>query len=303
MQSPMNLLFITSNRLGDAVLSTGLLAAALERFNPTAVTVACGPIPAPLFAGVPNIARIIPLKKEKNRNHWLQFWLYAVTKRWDVMIDVRNSFTSYVLPARRAYRFYYGDRTKHKAVQLAGILGLKETPPSTIWLTDKARGQAAAWLPDGPPILALCPTANWAGKIWPAENFIALAHRLSFKRVAIFGAVGEEAQAAPIIKALAPDFDVIDLVGRTDPLQAAACLACTSLCVANDSGLMHIAAAMGTPTIGLFGPSNDVEYSPWGARTAFIRAMPYDATSPDPQALMRAIRVEDVIARLKELLG
>ena len=67
------------------------------------------------------------------------------------------------------------------------------------------------------------------------------------------------------------DSEVLDLVGRIDPLEAAACLARCRLFVGNDSGLMHVAAAVGTPTVGLFGPSPVDHYRPWGRWTAVAR--------------------------------
>ncbi len=60
----------------------------------------------------------------------------------------------------------------------------------------------------------------------------------------------------------------LDLVGRTDLLTAAAALRRTELFIGNDTGLMHIAAAAGVPTVGLFGPSPAARFAPWGPRTA-----------------------------------
>ncbi|HZU90650.1 MAG TPA: glycosyltransferase family 9 protein, partial [Stellaceae bacterium] len=63
---------------------------------------------------------------------------------------------------------------------------------------------------------------------------------------------------------------VVDLVGRTDLPVAAAVLQRTRLFVGNDTGLMHLAAACGTPTLGLFGPSPVGRYAPWGPHAAAV---------------------------------
>lgn len=303
--SPKKLLFITSNRLGDAVISTGLLEQAIVRFKPTEVTIACGPIPAPLFTAVPNLKRIIILDKKEGGLHWLKLWREVFPHIWDVVIDLRNSAVSYLIFSKKTFRFTQGCETEHKSHQLAKVMGLLDNVPyNKIWLSEAANQQAQNILHDGEPILALCPTANWQPKTWPAERFIDVAMRSPFQRIAIFGAEHEREQAMPIITALQQKFDVIDLVGKTNPLEAAACLARCQLCIANDSGLMHIAAAMGTPTLGLFGPSNDVEYSPHGPRTAFVRGAPFYGLehTVNPFGLMQAISVDMVVKAVKRLI-
>ena len=59
----MNILFITSNRLGDTVLSTGLLGYLIASHADARITIVCGPVPAPLFAATPNVVRVISLAK------------------------------------------------------------------------------------------------------------------------------------------------------------------------------------------------------------------------------------------------
>jgi ADP-heptose:LPS heptosyltransferase len=68
-----------------------------------------------------------------------------------------------------------------------------------------------------------------------------------------------------------PTSRIIDLIGRTDLLTAAAVLRRSALFIGNDTGLMHIAAASGAPTLGLFGPSPLDQYAPWGDCTATVR--------------------------------
>ena len=81
----------------------------------------------------------------------------------------------------------------------------------------------------------------------------------------------ERAQAEPVLAAL-PANRRIDLVGRLDlPSVAAALRRCTFF-VGNDTGLMHIAAASGTPTLGLFGPSPAEQYAPGGRLAAHVRS-------------------------------
>jgi ADP-heptose:LPS heptosyltransferase len=145
-------------------------------------------------------------------------------------------------------------------------------------------------IPADGPVLAVGPTANWGGKQWPAERFAEIIARLTADgaileraRAAVFGAADERPAAAPVIESLPPERR-IDLVGEVDLLTAAACLERCALYIGNDSGLMHLAAAAGTPTLGLFGPSKETLYAPWGAHTAVARtALSFDeiVSAPD----------------------
>ena len=266
----MRILFVTSNRLGDAVLSTGLLDHLIRTHPDARITVACGPVAEGVFARMPNRERTIVLDKLPYRLHWLPLWAGAVGTLWDLVVDIRGSTIAWMVPTRR--RAVMRRRPGHKIAQLAAVLGLDPPPLPVAWTAPEDRARAAALLPAGRPVIGLGPTANWLPKIWPAERFAALFHALSSGQLpgaipAVFAGPGEaeRAMAAPLLAALP---GAIDLVGRLSVPEAAACLARCALFVGNDSGLMHLAASSGTPTLGLFGPTPVQEYAPAGPRAA-----------------------------------
>jgi hypothetical protein len=86
----------------------------------------------------------------------------------------------------------------------------------------------------------------------------------------MLGAVGDRATAEAVRRGIARG-RLIDTVGRIDLLTAYACLKRVRLFIGNDSGLMHLAAAAGAPTLGLFGPSDDRLYAPWGENARTLR--------------------------------
>ncbi len=132
-------------------------------------------------------------------------------------------------------------------------------------------------------MVALGPTANWSGKVWPAERFVALfrelEHSLPGAVPVVFAGPGEaeRAMAAPVLEALP---QAIDLRGRLSLPEVSACLMRSALFIGNDSGLMHLAAAAGTPTLGLFGPSRADEYAPVGRCTAHVAAPGEPGSAP-----------------------
>ena len=292
----MRILFITSNRIGDAVLSTGLLDHLIRAYPQARFTVATGPVAEGVFTRMPGLERLITMEKRPYGRHWLPLWAWAVRHRWDLVVDIRASALSYIVATKR--RAVMRKVPGHKTAQLAAILGLAPPPLPTAWTSPDDRALAAALLPPGPPIVALGPTANWTGKIWPPDRFAALFRALAAgplpgARAAILAGPGEmeRALAAPLLAALP---DAIDLSGRLTLPEASACLARCALFVGNDSGLMHLAAASGTPTLGLFGPTPAAEYAPAGRRTAVALA-----NSPD----MADLSVEDAFAAATGLIA
>lgn len=273
----MNVLYITHNRIGDAVLSSGLLAHVVARFDNAKVTVVCGPAVAPLFAATPRVARVIALRKQPYHRHWMALWRDCIGTRWDLIIDLRGTVVTWLLRADERRTLSKAPESVHRVVHAASALGLDPAPTPTLWADAAAVAEAEDLMPADRPILALGPTANWGGKQWPAERFVALAERLTAPgailgdaRIAVFGAAAERAAAAALLRAV-PEGRLIDLVGRVDLLTVYACLRRAALYIGNDSGLMHMAAAAGAPTLGLFGPSREELYGPWGRHTAAVR--------------------------------
>ncbi|PHS79732.1 MAG: glycosyl transferase [Rhodospirillaceae bacterium] len=277
------ILFITSNRLGDAVLSTGVLARMIEEYPGAKVTIVCGPVPAGLFTGVPGLESVVVLEKKKYSLHWWKMWRYSILKFWDVIVDLRNAPLSYALFAKR--QIHLGRAGKldiHRVAAMASMIKAQTepqaNPPSPkLWTLPEHKLDAENLIEGDGPVLAIGPTANWSGKMWPAERFAELALRLTAPdgilpgaRILVIAHSSESHLAAPILQALPTD-RTINLVGDTPLLSVYACLERADFYVGNDSGLMHMAAAAGTPTIGLFGPSREKHYAPWGPKGRAVR--------------------------------
>lgn len=273
----MNILFITATRLGDAVLSTGALDHLLHKHPNAEVTVICGTLVSSLFEGFPQVVRILPPQKEKYGVHWLRLWRETRSTEWDIIVDLRNSILSRTLKAQERYIWRKPDDRKHKVEQIGAVMGLSPLPSPTLLFNQKILFEAEKIIPDGKPVLAIAPTANWQGKTWPVENFIALIKKITDGQsgflpnasVAIFAAPGEEKIAYQVLNALPKDRQV-DVIAKTSPALAAAAIARCAFYVGNDSGLTHCAAAVKTPTLGLFGPSWPHLYRPWGDHCAYV---------------------------------
>ena len=267
----MHILFITSTRLGDAVLSTGVLDELLRRYPQADFTIACGPVAAGLFAHMPRRVRTVEMVKRPHNRHWLELW--------------------------RACR---GRRPGRRGAHIGSLLGLDPPPLPVAWTSAAERAQARHMLAAGTRWIALGPTANWDGKIWPAERFVAVFAALraadpALRAVVLYGpGPAERARAAPVLAALP---DALDTGGGLSVSQVAAILARCTLFIGNDSGLMHLAGACGIPTLGLFGRSRAAEYAPSGP---WARAVV--APGPEGHAAMEGLGVDEVTRAARELV-
>jgi len=314
-ECPSSILFITANRIGDVVLSTGLLHWLAARYPACKITVVCGPVAQDLFRAMPNLERLIVMRKQKRHGHWIDLWKTCFPTKWDLIVDLRNSVVSRLLRAKkRAFRPAHATG-KHKVEDNAWALRLAPPPAPTLWLDSIAESTSKARVPEGEPILALGPAANWPAKQWPVERFAELAERLTAPdgplpnaRILLAAAPHEREQLNLLYERIPPQRR-IDTMGL-DLLSVAACLKRCALFIGNDSGLMHIASAMETPTLGLFGPGFEAIYGPWGEKSGVVRTpestaellarLPYPgAFAPN---LMGGLEVETVYQAATDLL-
>ena len=314
VSAPPRILFITGNRLGDAVLSTGILDHVVALRPDARITVACGSLPASLFADWPGLEKIVPIVKTRRRRlgHWLKLWRELAGQRWSDVIDVRSAFFAWTMRADHRWICRAEKRHEHRVEELARQLGIAPPPCPRLHVSPERAARAARIAGDR-PLLAVGPTANWGGKRWPAERFAEAASRLVSPagilpgaRLMVLGAAHERQDSLPVLQATE---DPLDLVGDTDLLDVFALLQRASFYFGNDSGLMHMAAAAGIPTLGLFGPSAEWRYHPWGEKTAVVRtpesleeltsAPDYDYRSH--KSLMLSLTVDAVVAAAEEL--
>jgi heptosyltransferase II len=162
-------------------------------------------------------------------------------------------------PVRLHQRFYYLDL-------ITAIGG-----PNDDSLPDLRRELPAANA-DPRPVLAVCPGAEYGpAKRWPVESFVTVARHFAEKhnlRVVLLGAPGDAPIAAEFI-AQFPEAE--NRVGQTSLGEFMAALASAKLALCNDSGSMHVASALGVPTVAIFGSTEPLLTGPLGPRTAVLR--------------------------------
>lgn len=309
----MSILFITSTRIGDAILSTGILAWLHEQYPEDGITIACGGPASKVFGEVPNLEALHIIRKQPNHGHWWQLWRAMAPRKWRVVVDLRRSAMPWLLLAGKRYSVPKDRTGRHRVELNASMFGEPSLDPM-VWTAPEHREAAEKLLAGAQNPVALAVGANWAGKTWPADRFAVLADRI--RQMEAFGPKTEivlvggpdEREAGATLLQNQGAGPVIDAFGL-DVLSTHELLKKCRLMVANDSAMMHLAAASGIPTVGLFGPTKDQHYRPWGDN-GFVVRTPDSADTlmarlrSDPASvthLMDGIAVDDVIAKIGEL--
>jgi heptosyltransferase-2 len=282
VREPAQILVIRYSALGDVVLATSVLEPLRARFPGARIEWVTDALYAPLLEGLPEIAQIHRLGRD-GADAALPL-AARLRGRFDVVIDLQNKLRSAVVaraaaPLRTAFRRRTALRAlmsvfgsdpplvRAHATQLyaeaLAPLGVTAPGKVKVSLSPQARALASDALEgvEG-PVVAIAPGARWATKRWPAERFAALADALHADgaRIVLCGGPGDrvafEAFRAAARVRVAADLSFLPL----DALAAA--IARVDLLVACDSGPVHLATAVGTPVLALFGPTSTRRWGP-----------------------------------------
>jgi len=212
----------------------------------------------------------------------------------------------------------FGERRLPRMIDRCGALALPagEVPPSQ-WPAPQLivpTAQAAAWRDKrglggvSAPVVALAPGAVGPSKRWPSTAYAELTRRLLADGFAVWvlGGPAEKSLAAEIVG----DTRARDLTGD-DLRNAIMALASAAALVSNDSGLLHVGAALGTPSIGIFGPTSPWHWAPLNPLAATIEIMGELACRPCHKPVcrlghhrcMREISVETVLTATRQALA
>lgn len=294
-------LLISLSNVGDAVMTTPVLQALHAHDTAAVIDIVGDRRSSEIFAGCPFIGRIVHKEKRRALRGLVDLLGDLRQVEYEIVVDLRTDFLPLLVRARRRFYRWRGRALGPHAVQAhLGVisalpLDMKEFA-TRLWLGPSPREFAQRTLGRfaGRRLLALGPGANWPPKIWPARQFIALIElmRGEFDAVVLLGNAADRGHAGVI--ATATTLPCLDLTGKTALLEAAAVLARARIFVGNDSGLGHIAAAVQTPTLTLFGVGDPVRYHPWGPQAAWLT---------EPHRDLGRLPVADVCSALRAHLA
>lgn len=310
-EAPRRILIIKPSSLGDIVHALPILAALREKYPQAHIAWIVANSFASLLEGHPLLDEVIRFDRVRYGRMWrspsafVDFWRFVRDvrrKRFDWVIDlqglIRSGLLSYFSGARRRIgfadaretaSFYYNQRVRpphtaehavDRVIALGEEIGLRMRPPQfPLAIRDVERTTVRGLVQDrsasNAPIVAVIPGARWPSKLWLADRYAVVSRRLTESgfRCMLLGAPGERELANEIREKAGVEF--IDLVGRTTLRELAALLELSHAVVCQDSGPMHIAAALEKPIVAVFGPTNPKRTGPY-APTARLPRVPLE---------------------------
>ncbi|MBA3602405.1 MAG: lipopolysaccharide heptosyltransferase II [Parachlamydiaceae bacterium] len=339
--APQNIILKMPNWLGDLVMATAAIADLKNHFPKAKITALCQSNVASLLENNPAIDEIISYKKPSGWIHRIEHYdLIQDIRLGDYNLGVlfTNSFSSawWFWRGHVKYRLGYGDLTRSllltKAVreptkkatqhlvttykEILTPLGIavSNTAPQ-LFITEEEKRTARDFLAlkginvDKDLILGINPGAAYgSAKCWLPERFIEVTKKLlrhDRLQVIYFGDQAGKSLVDAICQELPKD-QVVNLAGKTSLRELIALIDCCSLFLTNDSGPMHISAALKVPLVALFGSTNDVSTGPYGSGTVIhkhVECSPcYKRECPIDFRCMTRISVDEVYNELETLV-
>ncbi len=268
----MKILVISSNLIGDTILSTGVIQFFLNKYINSKFTFVIGPTANQLYDNFPNLEKRIIIQKKKYNLHWLKIIKNCFFTKWDIIIDFRSSMISYILFHKKKFIFKKNN-ISHHLNQLTNFFEF-DCFNLMIHTSDEEVKEVEKTISKQFKYVVICPGGNWKPKLWDLKNFIELMKNIKRDYInvkfIIVGSLIEKKYYFQDIVNETNKNDIIDLMGASLTLTSAY-MKKSSLFIGNDSGLMHLSAASNLATIGLFGPTNDKIYAPKGISCFVVR--------------------------------
>jgi lipopolysaccharide heptosyltransferase I len=296
---PQRILLIKPSALGDVVHALPVLNLLKRRWPDAQVSWLVSSAFAGLLEGHPELHEVIRFDRHRFASAWwnpaallelIRFGRDLRRRHFDLVIDLqglfRSGFTTRIVRAplrvgfanarEMAWLFYThrvpvdspDQHALDRYLLVAEALGCGREPVEFKFALDDRDRHAVRQLTGGADrYVVLIPGTNWPTKRWPVEHFASLLEPLRDRfdlQTVVAGSRSETDLASQIPGA-------INLAGKTNLRQLVALLESAALVIANDSGPMHIAAALDRPLVTMFGPTNPVRTGPWNRDESVVR--------------------------------
>lgn len=343
---PKRILILKPSSLGDVIHALPTLTALRHLYPESKIVWMVKEEWAEMLEGNPYLNEIMPVNF--GLRHWPSLIRRVRQGQFDLVVDLQGLFRTGLLAlltgamtrigfakGREGSPWFYTDRIElplpmnrswrlldmhavDRNLTVAKYLGANVSHPK-FWIPqlESDQEEVAEWLrhADVQPedrLIAIAPLSRGEVKCWPLDRFVALAHEISqwtACKIVLLGSCSQEWIVEKFDQIRAPG--LINMVGKVRIRQLGILLRQTDLLIANDSAPIHIAAAVGIPVLGIFGPTNAIATGPYGnsghrVMNAEISCRPCGKRSchqVSQKECLTAITVDDVVASARMLLN
>ena len=328
-QRPERVLIVRLGAIGDVVNALTVATALKRGPRPPEIGWAVHELALPLVETHPAIDRVHLWRKADGFAGFRSVLREVRAARYDIAVDLQRIAKSALLARlSRAPRVLGWDRARSKEGawllateripagdperhmiehyrEFAQALDLEDTQPERLLPSAPA---AEAWLDEGltdsgEPLVVLNVGASKPGNRWPAERFGEVAAGLEIEGYAPHLTGGPDDREAGARALAAAGGAAFDLTGATDLAQLTALLRRAALFIGCDTGPMHMAAAVETPVLAIFGPANPRRTGPWGAGHRVLQQLPEGSGEGGwRRASTAGVTANDVLVAALEML-
>lgn len=341
--SPKKILIVRTDRIGDVLLSTPVIKVLRDNFPSAHIAVMVSPYARDILEGNPHLDEVIIYDKDSQHRSWKTSMRFAGSlreKKFDLAIILHPTNRAHLItffagiPRRVGYDrklgFLLTDRIKHRkqlgekheleySLDLIRYLGI-EPKDKTTFMPIKSESEkwvglilGQAGIKETDRLLAVHPGASCISKLWPTERFAEIADRMADKygfKILIVAGPNDANLAGKVAGGI--HCKAVNLAGKTSVSQLASVFKRCSLLISNDSGPVHIAAAVGTPVIAIFGRNqkglSPRRWGPIGEKSHFLHTengclecLAHNCTRGF--ACIMAISVEEVLKTAESILN
>lgn len=269
--------------IGDAVLSTAVIQPLRAHFPDAHITFLVGSNAFDLLATEPNIDATLIYDNQGEHAGWkgrLRLIKTLRHNKFDLVVNLRDSLTARCIGAEH-WGMVRGDSNRHAVTRYVEVLqrhGVDTTDARPhLGLTEAENTAAHQFLADAGLMseqfrIGIHPGGNWEYKLWGAEKYALVANALCKKEdaaILLFAGPNERKLQAQIAEMM----DVPPIFVQTENLRhLAALISACDVYIGNDTGPMHIAAAVDTPVVALFGSTSHIRSGPYGEKHAVVQS-------------------------------
>jgi ADP-heptose:LPS heptosyltransferase len=246
---------------------------------------------------MPHLQEIIVVDKKRFGLHWLNIIKFSIFRRWDLVIDLRSSVTSYFLNTKKRMIFR-GNELSHKVMQFREFIDTKEALIPEIWYSQEDADISYKKIKNNDHLIAVAPYSNWPKKDWSLKKYKNLFQNEFFKNhtIILTGISRDIINKREIEEFInTSELEIINLFDWGNLRNMVPIFKKCRFFIGSDSGLMHLAASSGCKTVALFGPTNDLVYGPWGNHKVI-------KSDKDRDYGLENLSVENVLNSIKEFI-